>query len=128
MEEFLSFLLTPRWAGYWIYAHGGGTADIQFILCHLIHKEEFRVDACYSGSSAHIVRVRRGRYTWLFLDSYFLLRDKLEAVGKWIGLPKLECAFDAPLDELTVYCKRDTEIVYWAVKQLEEPIVTGKRK
>lgn len=48
----------------------------------------WKIKASFSGSSAIIVHVIRGKNAWHFCDSYWLLRDKLANIGKAIGIKK----------------------------------------
>src|SRR5207245_174765 len=74
-------------------------------------------------SSAIIVHVSRGKNAWHFVDSYWLMRDSLANIGKWIGLEKGEKEdkkiFYAPISELKIYNERDCIILYQAVQQFE---------
>lgn len=93
VEDFLSCELTNKNRGKWFYAHAGGLADVQFVLNTIAeynkhHGDVFQVEACFSGSSAIIVSVTKHRNKWTFVDSYWLLRDKLKNIGKWIGKSK----------------------------------------
>jgi len=108
------------------------------------------VRASFSGSSAIIVHVSRGKNAWHFLDSYWLLRDKLSKIGEAIGLKKggspstvaymmsrfgkvdldeltpLETeAFyaDAPIEVLVDYNRRDCEILHKGISEFETEIL-----
>jgi len=48
----------------------------------------WKIRASFSGSSAIIVHVSQGKNAWHFVDSYWLLRDKLANIGKAIGIKK----------------------------------------
>lgn len=48
------------------------------------HRGPYKIRASFSGSSAIIVHVTRGKNSWHFCDSYWLLRDKLASIGKAI--------------------------------------------
>jgi len=93
VEEFLDGEMTSRNRGRWFYAHAGGLADIQFILWAIEARirggdDAWRVEACFSGSAAIIVKVVRGKNAWHFVDPYWLLRAKLADVAKWMGMEK----------------------------------------
>lgn len=110
---------------------------------------DFRVRASFSGSSAIIVHVSKGKNAWHFCDSYWLLRDKLSSIGKAIKLkkgdtpeavvflkkvfgkeslddlaePELKRFFtDAPIEVLTAYNKVDCMILWKAIAQFEQEI------
>ena len=54
-------------------------------------------------------------------DTMNYVPQKLENIGKSVGLPKLKVDFDNVSDkELEFYCKRDTEIVFRFIKQFIE--------
>jgi len=95
----------------------------------------YRVRASFSGSSAIIVHVSRGKNAWHFIDSYWLLRDKLENIGKAIGIEKgakekrmtqaeaRDFYSNAPTDELTAYNKVDCEILWKSIKAFEDELL-----
>lgn len=113
---------------------------------------QWKVRASFSGSSAIIVHVQRGKHQWHFVDSYWLLRDKLANIGRAIGVKKGDDPraldwmskrfgrrvedFDdlgrtektifyaeVPLDILILYNKIDCEILWKAIAQFEDEIV-----
>jgi len=91
--SFLAGELTSYNRGKWFYAHAGGLADVQYVLDAIYTARShgdlrYSVKACFSGSSAIIVHVIRGKNAWHFIDSYWLLRDKLKNIGQWIGFSK----------------------------------------
>ena len=88
INDFLNLALTSANRGAWFYAHAGGLADIQFIFEALAHDTRYRVRASFSGSSAIIVRISQGKNNWTFIDSYWLLRSPLKAIGEWVGIEK----------------------------------------
>lgn len=130
VEAFLVHELTHKNRGKWFYAHAGGLADIQFVLEVILASRGFTVKASCSGSSLIIVHVKRGKHTWHFVDSYWLLQEKLSAIGKYVGIDKgqqdlegeaLELWFkDAPLSELRTYNEIDCVILYTAIRQFED--------
>jgi hypothetical protein len=94
---FLAHELSSENRGSWFFAHAGGLADVQFVLEHLVsnpYYREYTVKASFSGSSAIIVRVTKGKNSWIFLDSYWLLRDKLKNIATMIGMEKTGPDFD----------------------------------
>jgi hypothetical protein len=88
IDAFLNGELTDKNRGKWFYAHAGGLADAQFLLEKFIDRPEFQVQGFFSGSSAVIIPVRKGKLTWTFVDSYWLLRDKLAHLARTVGLEK----------------------------------------
>lgn len=110
MDAFFDELFTQKNSGRWIYAHYGGMADMQFVLRHIVEKGgAYKVSASFSGSSAIIVKVVRNQNEWTFIDSFWLLRDKLARLGEAVGRKKLSDAYECsdfpacghtdPLDE-----------------------------
>ena len=112
----------------------------------------WKIKASFSGSSAIIVHVIKGKNAWHFCDSYWLLRDKLANIGKAIGIRKGDSPeakawmterfgrsitdFDTlsqsektifyaevPQAILIDYNKIDCEILWKAIAQFEEEIV-----
>ena len=116
IHDLLGFMLTREMRGMWFFAHAGGLADMQFVLDVLLDEikkqkaEEccasttaigedgeknagfksgaWQIKASFSGSSAIIIHVIKGKNAWHFVDSYWLLRDKLASIGKAIGVLK----------------------------------------
>jgi hypothetical protein len=128
VDSFLDHELTSKNRGKWFYAHAGGLADFQFLLQRLIARRGYHVEASVSGSSLIIVHVRRGKNQWHFVDSYWLLRDKLRNIGKWVGLSKgnddesPEFYRDATQEQLREYNEVDCIILYKAIEAFEEAL------
>lgn len=132
VRAFLYNELTSKNRGKWFFAHAGGLADFQFVLEELAKREQFQVRACFSGSSAIIVHVSRGKNAWHFVDSYWLLRDKLEEIAKWIGTEKgaqeqrrtkeqaKEFYAGAPLYDLMKYNEQDCKILWDAIDLMQD--------
>lgn len=92
VDDFIDGMLVWQNHEKWFYAHYGGMADSQFILQALTaraKKDGFQIDASFSGSSAIIINVKKGSYSWHFVDSFWLLRDRLAKIGEAVGLEKL---------------------------------------
>jgi hypothetical protein len=120
------------------------------ITKHIDHvKGQWKIRASFSGSSAIIIHVARGKNAWHFVDSYWLLRDKLSNIGKSIKINKGDTpeavaylkekynvnVFDdlkdldledfyrnAPLPVLTSYNRVDCEILWKAIAAFETEI------
>ena len=132
IESFLNYVLTSKYRGKWFYAHAGGLADFQFILENLVGRSGYEIKAAFSGSSAIIVKVKRGKNCWHFIDSYWLLRDKLENIAKWIGMAKGESEKrqteeeakefyrSADIYTLMQYNELDCEILWKAIDQFQD--------
>lgn len=126
MKDFLEGELVPRNKGKILFAHAGGNFDVQFVLEEVIRVGGFEVVATFSGSSAVIVKIRKGRNVWVFGDSYFLLREPLRKIGKWIGFEKEDLGFegfDAPLSILRDYNMRDCQVLYRGIEYLQNHLL-----
>jgi len=137
VRQFLHNQLNSKNRGAWFYAHAGGLADVQFVFEEIIRSGEYICDASFSGSSAIIVHIRQGKNVWHFVDSYWLLRDKLSNIAKFIGGKKTGPAENpewtqeqikhwyatAPLDELTIYNRNDCEILWHAIDNFETALL-----
>ncbi len=92
VREFLRGELVAATSGRWYYAHAGGLADMTFLIGAFAGSHApfagYHVEASFSGSSAVIVTIRKGRLKWIFVDSYWLLRGKLADIAKSLGLKK----------------------------------------
>lgn len=125
VAQFLNGELTSKNRGKWFYAHAGGLADFQFLLHELVHCKDYKINASFSGSSAIIVHITRGKNSWHFVDSFWLLKEKLRNIGKWIGINKgnddesEEFYRDATLQQLREYNEIDCIILYNAISQFE---------
>lgn len=129
MGEFLRAIFRKETSGTWYFAHAGGLADIQFVFSYLVKNQgPYEISASFSGSSAIIVRVQRGRNHWIFCDSYWLIRAKLRDIGTWLGLEKggeegSTDTFYGPLSELISYNQRDCVLLYEAIRRFEEIVL-----
>lgn len=142
VAAFLHHELSRFNRGRWFYAHAGGLADIQFVFDEVIQRREFQVDAKFSGSSCIIAKVKRGKNNWTFIDSYWLLREKLAVIGEWIGIGKgqeqswkgkrfedlndeerKDFYTNCPLPELIDYNERDCVILHTAIVNMQEALL-----
>lgn len=123
IKDFIENELVQETNNRLYYAHAGGLADINFVLEYLKDCLEYHIEALFSGSSAFIVTVTKGKYKWTFVDSYWLLRSPLKKIGKTLGFHKLDCAFDAPLEELILYNERDCVLLHKAIKSFEQELL-----
>jgi hypothetical protein len=97
--------------------------------------QTWTIKASFSGSSAILIHVTRGKDTWHFVDSYWLFRDKLSKIGESIGIKKKDeekrrtpeetrlYFANTPLSELIPYNKVDCEILWKAVAKFEEELM-----
>ena len=64
------------------------------------------------------------RYDIIFLDSLNFFKSSLAEIGKTFNLEKLEIDFDnCTLEELEIYCVRDTDIVYKAINFIRQKCI-----
>lgn len=124
VESFLNDQLTKRNHGRWFYAHAGGLADMLFVLQALSTRSEYRIEASFSGSSAIIVHVIRGRCKWTFVDSLWLFGTALKNVAKWVGLEKGTVDFETDnFQELAEYNYLDCLILWRAIDEFESALL-----
>ncbi len=137
--SFLAGELNSENRGAWFFAHAGGLADVQFVLEHLVENPHYRnhvVKASFSGSSAIIVKVMQGKNAWTFVDSYWLLRDRLKNIAKMVGMTKTgpdtddwseeqiaEWYTNVPLDELRAYNLNDCIVLWRAIDAFETALL-----
>lgn len=124
VDAFLNDQLTKRNHGRWFYAHAGGLADMLFVLQRLQQRPEYHVDASFSGSSAIIVNVRRGRNRWTFIDSLWLFGTALANVAKWVGMEKGSIDFETEdWSLLCEYNRLDCVILWTAIDAFETALL-----
>lgn len=121
IEDFLNAELTHKNRGKWFYAHAGGLADMLFVMEYLADNPAFHVQASFSGSSAIIVHIRRGKNVWHFIDSYWLLKAPLAKIAKMVDMEKgdVDSFDDSPLEELIPYNELDCLILWKAIDMFE---------
>lgn len=137
--DFLASELNSKNRGAWFYAHAGGMADVQFVFETLVTDPAYKgytVKASFSGSSAIIVRISQGKNSWIFVDSYWLLRDKLANIAKMIGMektgPSEDCSEEeiaewyatVPFDELRSYNANDCIVLWRAISTFETALLS----
>lgn len=130
VKDFLNTACRKEHSGRWYYAHAGGLYDLAFILEYLVDnpRDGVSVSCAFSGSSAIIVKITKGDSTWYFCDSYWLIRQSLREIGKWVGADKggedgNTDMFYGPLPELIAYNERDCRILYSAIRIFEDSIL-----
>lgn len=130
VRSFLNDACRKEHSGRWYYAHAGGLYDLAFILEYIVDNPRpgITVQCAFSGSAAIIVKVTRGRHSWYFCDSYWLIRQPLREIGKWVGQDKGGADdstdhFYGPLPELIAYNERDCRILYEAIRLFESSIL-----
>jgi len=98
--------------------------------------DTWNIKASFSGSSAILIHVSKGKNSWHFVDSYWLFRDKLSKIGESIGINKVDedkrrtpeetrlYYANTPLSDLIPYNKVDCEILWKAVAEFEREVVS----
>jgi len=132
MADFLCNELTTENYGRTFFAHNSGKSDMHFVLDELLKSglamETFEIDATFNGSSAFLVYIRKRdnpKQSFVFADTLFLLKASLRKIGEWLGYSKfqLKDGFDTEnYHELRAYNERDCDLLYKAVKQLEDEL------
>jgi len=128
IPEFLAHVLSDDYRGWWFFAHFGGAADFNFLIDHLRRLGGYQIEARFSGSAAVFVEVSKNENEkWIFVDSFFLLRDRLRRIAEKLGMKKggsdddLEI-FNASMAELISYNEGDCRILYKAVERFADLI------
>lgn len=84
-----------------------------------LYKLNWILDKFYIRNKIFIMTFTKGKYTLRLWSTTNYVAEPLKALGKSLGVEKLEVNFDTvPLKELEIYCKRDTEIIYLFIKRL----------
>ncbi len=85
-----------------------------------LDKLGYKVNTLILDSQRFIIRARRSDRTLLFADTYNYVHTSVRKLGELVGLPKMTVNFDSVDEEtLSVYCKRDVEIIYkWFISFL----------
>lgn len=135
IREAIEFLLTPQFAGFWIYAHNGGNYDFLFLVRELLKphfSEKYRVELTPVGSTIiriDVLEVDTGRHLpgcedklcggcagkrqkekllkWSFLDSAKLMPLPLADLGEAFGITK-KVKLEMSYDDLALPDNFDT--------------------
>lgn len=125
--KFVEHELTHKNSGRWFYAHAGGLADLQFVI-PVLQARGYTIHGALSGSSVIIARVSRAGRNWYFVDSFWLIRDSLRNIGKWVGIAKgnddesVEFYRTASFLELRDYNELDCLILYKGIQLFEDAL------
>lgn len=83
----------------------------------------FTMSSVYHKFSTTVIRFDNGKKRLVFSDLMNFYPVKLAEIGQAVGLEKKTIDFEScTLDGLADYCKRDTEIVYHAIRRLTETL------
>src|SRR6185436_19876545 len=119
----LSYMFSPEHDGMRWYAHAGGLADISFLLEPLLEMG-YQCEGAFSGSSVIMLKVTKGKHSWMHIDSFWTIRKKLADVGKIIGILKPEVDTDkCSMAELLDRNEQDCVILYRALQRLEDQLL-----
>jgi hypothetical protein len=123
-SDYLDWLF-ESFKGDVVFAHAGGSYDHLFLLQHIKDKGwSFRANL--SGGTVVMLVVSNGKRTIRFGDSYRLMPDSLEKIGKTVKLPKLEVnptlIHEMPPQEVLDYCYRDCEIVVKGLQMMRDTL------
>lgn len=121
VDAFLDAEIRPHNSGAWFGAHAGGLADILFLF-HKFVARGWKCSGITSGSSLIIFVVERGKHRYTFVDTYWILRDRLAKIAKSVGLEKGSADFDGSLADLIPYNEMDCEILLTALERFESEI------
>lgn len=127
-SEYLDWLFSPAFAGDTVFAHAGGRYDHRFLLEH-IKAKGWNFRANLSGGTIVILTVNNGSRTIKFGDSYRLMPDSLEKIGKTVGLHKLEVnpslIHEMSAAETLAYCFRDCEVALKGLQLMRDTLTTA---
>lgn len=77
----------------------------------------FKVKACFVNANVFIMKLRSDKRSIRLLNIQNILPVSVKKIGEIIGLKKLEVDFNTVSDkDLFIYCKRDTEIIFKAMR------------
>jgi DNA polymerase type B, organellar and viral len=78
----------------------------------------WKLSFCYNKGLTYILVIRKDKAVLRALSTTNYFNTSLKALGEMIGLEKLDVDFDTVSDEeLSVYCRRDVEIVKLAMEK-----------
>lgn len=101
----------------WIFAHNA-FFDLQVSdFFHYFTKWGWILEFTYDQGTTYILVIRNGKRTIKVLSTTNFFPVSLKKLGELLGLPKLDVDFGkATREELSVYCKRDVEIIKYAME------------
>lgn len=113
VKEYVDWLFT-HFQGTYVWAHYGGHYDHRFILAEC-YSRGWEFSTANSGGSMVVISINNGEREIRFVDSYRLMPSSLQAIGKTVGLEKIELnpslMHQTPFHEALEYCFRDCDIV-----------------
>lgn len=122
------------------FAHAGGIADVTFVVHHImsLSGKGIQLDLRFSGSSAVMCQLSWRGKSWVFADSFALMRDSLARIaasfGEAKGCPDYHCPtcshpagepciFHAPIEILREYNEHDCVLLHRALTRFERELL-----
>ena len=112
--EFFTWLdnLAKGKQSYYLIAHNIAYDAMILDAFRELPKMGFKMESMYSKGQVTIIRWERKGFRLIMLDNGNLFQGSLERWGTIFKIPKIAINFDkCTLEELTVYCRRDVEIM-----------------
>ena len=90
-------------------------------------KAKWRCNFVYTSSKVFFARFTKGKKAIEFVNIQNYFDNSVAAIGKSIGLAKIEIDFESTTQsDLQVYCRRDVEIIYTAFTKFVDYITKGE--
>lgn len=126
VSQYIDWLFS-RFEGQHVWAHAGGRYDHRFLIPELDRRGwDFR--AALSGGTIVLMTASYGGKKMFFADSFRLMPSALKAIGKTIGLEKLDVDRSnmqkLSFDEQLEYCFRDCDIVLKGLQYMRDALTT----
>lgn len=113
--------------GQHVWAHAGGRFDHRFLIPEL-NRRGWDFKAALSGGSIVLLTANHGGKKMFFADSFRIMPNALKAIGKTIGIEKIEVdrAHIEALSEADAitYCYRDCEIALKGLQYMKKALVS----
>ena len=127
IDDYLDFLFSDRFKGSHVWAHAGGRYDHQFLI-HAVDRRGWDFRAALSGGSIVVLTVKANGKRIQFADSYRIMPNALKAIGKTIGLEKLDVDRSnvqamTPERQLE-YCFRDCDIALKGLQYMRDVLTS----
>lgn len=129
LDEFWNFIedhVRPK-SKLWVISHN---LNFDFTIVKgfkYLYANKYKLRFFYNSGVTTIIKVYRKGSSILFVDSLNWFKESLEVLGNRLGFPKLKIDFDtATVFELSIYCKRDVEIIIAAFKALVKFLEVNK--
>lgn len=134
MQDFLDYILTPRYAGINIFAHAGGRFDIRYILSEMDYLRENFFLSFISISSSIVLTLQskiNKKLKWTFADSFLLFFASLKKIGSEMALNVRKADHDHDKNflinpENIEYNKIDCVTLYEAIEKFSSLLKISK--